>query len=186
MQPPVQVETFKFIPFDWQGVSAVADVTIVFLNLILLASVILAYKSLRESQDTRAADIIIWAVQQMEEIKPDLERLRVASRQCDAWDSEIKTSAQRVSVRLQRLGYMARTGLISKAHFRGMWGMTFVEAWEKLEPWVQQKRKENQEPLAAKDGAFSRIDFEELAQEFRPFVDEIRAKAHNLSRSPSS
>jgi hypothetical protein len=169
---------FNFVPFDWQGVSAIAAVFAVLLNGILLASVIYAYRSLRESQLTRAADVMIWAVSQMEEIKDDLKLLRQASRQIDIWPDDVSLAAQRVSVRLQRLAYMARSGLISKDHFRAMWGLTFVEAWEKLEPWVHKRRTDNGEPRAAKDGAFSRVDFEELALEFREFVDQLRARAN--------
>ncbi len=81
------------------------------------------------------------------------------------WSLEEEAAAQKVSVELQRLAYMANSGLISKTHFKKMWGKTFTDSWIKLEIWVKHKRLKNNEPIELKDGAFSRNDFEKFAME---------------------
>ena len=172
----VAEEVFRFLPFDWQSVSGVADSMMVVLNLILVVSVFYAYRTFRSSEQARTTDILIWAINQMEEIKPDIATVRLIRRPVDAWSAKQKQAAARVSIRLQRLAYMARAGLIEASHFRAMWAITFVDMWDRLAPWIQEVRGSHGEPLTAAAGAFSRVDFELLSLEYRTFVDEMRAK----------
>lgn len=55
--------------------------------------------------------------------------------------------------------------MISKVHFKNMWGRTFVKTWASLETWVKHKRLKNGEPMELKDGGYSRNDFERFSLE---------------------
>lgn len=175
IEQPVE-ELYRFLPFDWSGVSGVADSLIVVLNAILIFSVYQAYRSVRSSENARTTDILIWAISQMEEIKPDIAIVRQITRPLPRWSKAQREAAARVSVRLQRLAYMTRCKLIDPDHFRRMWAITFVDMWDHVAPWVMEVRASHGEPLLAKDGAFSRKDFEELVAEYRPYVDDIRRR----------
>lgn len=140
------------------------------LNVVLIASLIIGYRGIREAATARNADMLVWAIGPIEEVKPDLAVLFDAPvylhRNAEdgveesGWSDAQLEAAQRVSVRLQRLSYLARTGMISKEHLIEMWAPTFVRSWERLEPWVKDLRVSNREPAAIEDGAFSRKDFE--------------------------
>jgi len=176
--------------FDWQGVSGASDVLMVVLNIVLIVSVVVGYRSLRESVLTRDASLLTWAMERMTAIRDDLEMLwRAPSygtmeqiRGVDftsPWPAELEKAAQRVSVELQRLSYLANSGLISKTHFMSMWGPTFARAWISLEPWVKHRRFTNGEPIDLKDGAYSRNDFERFACECAGMQAEGRRRRHN-------
>ena len=162
--------------FDWQGVSGAADALMVLLNVILIASVIVGYKGLKESVLSRDASLLTWAMQRMTDIKEDLEAIQHLTRYgtvadlknprfSSPWVPEMEGAAYRVSIELQRLAYLANAGLISKVHFQRMWGPTFVRAWDVLEVWVKHKRQKKGEPLELSEGAFTRNDFETFAIE---------------------
>jgi hypothetical protein len=158
---------FKFFPIDWQAVAAVANILQAALAAVLLISLLYAYRTIKETQSARHANLLIWAIEQMEQIKEDITTVQNADRNFRSWTDKEQTAAQRVSVRLQRMGYMARCGLIEKRHFRTMWALTFIDMWEKLSEWVKEKRRSNSETAEVADGAYSRADFELLAEEFR-------------------
>lgn len=162
--------------FDWQGVSGVSDALMVLLNVILIVSVIVGYKSLKESVLSRDASLLTWAMERMTVIKEDLDALQnapsygtlqqvMSANFHSPWVKEVEDAAYRVSVELQRLSYLANSGLISKVHFKKMWGPTFVKAWKLLEVWVKHKRLKNGEPIELKDGGYSRNDFETFSAE---------------------
>lgn len=168
--------TINLSQFDWQAVSAVAAVITVLLTAILIATVVVGYRSLKESVLSRDASLLTWAIQRMTEIKEDLDAVRHAPPYgtlsdiksptfVTPWVREVEDAAYRVSVELQRLAYLANSGLISKVHLQKMWGPTFSETWDLLETWVKHKRLTKGEPLELSDGAFSRNDFEKFALE---------------------
>jgi hypothetical protein len=151
-------------PINWSGVSAMADVFLIVINVLLLASIVLGVRSLHETKKSRDADMMTLVLEQIEPIKADM-RLLAQSGTYEAWknNDETKRAAQNISVRLQRLAYMGRTGLINQKHLIEMWGPTFVKQWQTLKPFVQDVRVNNQEPANLEDGAFSRKDFELFA-----------------------
>jgi len=168
--------TVNLSQFDWQAVSAVAAVITVLLTGVLIATVVIGYRSVKESVLSRDAALFTWAIQRMTEIKEDLDTLRHAPPYgalsdikaptfVTPWGPEIEGAAYRVSVELQRLAYLANSGLISKVHLQKMWGPIFAEAWGLLEAWVKHRRLTKREPLELSDGAFSRNDFERFALE---------------------
>lgn len=168
--------TIDLSRFDWQGVSGVSDVLMVMLNVILIVSVIVGYRSLKESVMSRDATLLVWAMERMTAIKRDLRALGDAppygSLQeirspgfTSPWTKDLEKAAYRVSVELQRLSYMANSGLISKVHFRKMWGANIAEAWELLETWVKHRRLTRGEPTEVSEGADTRRDFELFAKE---------------------
>jgi hypothetical protein len=170
--------TVNLSQFDWQAVSAIAAGITVLLNIFIIAMVVVGYRSLRESVLSRDASLLTWAIQRMTEIKEDLDAIRQAPPYgtlsdiklptfVSPWVGELEDAAYRVSVELQRLSYLANSGLISKVHLQKMWGPTFVEAWDLLETWVKHTRLRRGEPLELSDGAFSRNDFEKFALESR-------------------
>ncbi|MFC0444264.1 hypothetical protein ACFOD1_03015 [Pseudidiomarina halophila] len=161
-------------PLDWDGVSAIASVLMLFINLFLLISIIFAYRTIKEEVKNRDSTLLIWAMEEMSKIKPDIHVLKDAGEYASGqlgksthkvkWSGELRAAAQRVSVTMQRLSYMAEADLISKEHFSNMWGPMFADAWNRLEPFVQHKRHLEREPLTLADGAYSRKDFEKFAR----------------------
>jgi hypothetical protein len=163
--------SYNFLPIDWTAIAAIAATIQTLLAILVIISVWYARKSLHESRNSRAAEVLIWAAEQMDAIKPDIARLNAADQDFHKWSAEEEMAANRITVRFQRLGYMARQALIDKGHFRRMWGRDFVVLWAKLGEWVIELRRRNGEPLTVKDGAFSRVDFQLLAEEFAADFD---------------
>ncbi|MCL1038420.1 hypothetical protein L2750_14905 [Shewanella submarina] len=175
MLTELKVELTKF---DWSGVSGVSDVFMVFLSLLLLRGLRHGAKSLKESSLSRDADILRWAMAEMDDLKPKIRVLTDAHkrhRYCDCsgnhvelyvcnWDENELRAAQDVSVKLQRIGYMALHNLISRNHFMNIWGPMFLSTWYALEPWVKHKRIELEEPQLISQGAYSRMYLEQYAK----------------------
>ena len=173
---------FDFLPFDWEGVSAVADVALVLINLLLLASLIMAVKNLKEARKSNTSQILFWAIEQMEEIKEDIVVLQGLKKSYTMWSDAELHSARRVSYRFQRLSYFARNGLIDKRHFKKMWGVQIVKMWALLKDWIVSLRVAAGEPVSAKTGAYLRADFELLANEYQDFVNRLTSATHRTSR----
>lgn len=166
---------FDLSVFDWQAVGATAALITALLTATLIVSVFVGYRNIKEAVLQRDATLLLFAIQQMESIKTDLRRLEeapaygsvaqaVAAGFVSPWDDETESSAQRVSMELQRLGYLVEAGLLSDVHLLRMWGPTFARSWALLEPWVKRLRARKGEPIELADGAFSRGDFERFAQ----------------------
>ncbi|HAG79166.1 hypothetical protein PK34_21345 [Stutzerimonas stutzeri] len=169
----IKIELSKF---DWSGVSGLSDVVMVLLTLVLLAGLKQGAKNIRESSISRDADILRWAMSEMDTLKPQIRLLTDAHKRhnyCglphdpetnpNGWTSQELDAAQVVGVNLQRIGYMALHNLVSRNHFMNIWGPMYLACWYALEPWVKHKRKALNEPVEIKDGAYSRIYFEQYA-----------------------
>lgn len=58
------------------------------------------------------------------------------------WNQEIKDALHKeVSIIMQRMGYMALFGLISKQHFINLWGPMFLASWYSIEWYIKEERK---------------------------------------------
>ena len=70
----LQVELNRF---DWSGVSGISDVVMVFLSILLLIGLRQGSKSIKESSLSRDADILRWAMSEMDELKPKITIITV-------------------------------------------------------------------------------------------------------------
>ena len=52
--------------FDWSGVSGVSDIVMVFLSVLLLFGLRQGAKSIKEPSSSRDADILRWAMSEMD------------------------------------------------------------------------------------------------------------------------
>lgn len=164
--------------FDWSGVSGVSDVIMVFLSILLLVGLRQGAKSIKESSLSRDADILRWAMSEMDELKPKIKIITDAHKRkpfCSCkgkhtkefegnWGKEELDAAQTVGVNLQRIGYMSLHNLISRNHFMNIWGPMYLASWYALESWVKHKRLELDEPQDILDGAYSRMYLEQYAK----------------------
>lgn len=58
------------------------------------------------------------------------------------WSQDIKDALHKeVSIIMQRMGYMALFGLISKQHFINLWGPMFLASWYSIEWYITEERK---------------------------------------------
>lgn len=58
------------------------------------------------------------------------------------WNKDIKDALHKeVSIIMQRMGYMALFGLISKQHFINLWGPMFLASWYSIEWYVTEERE---------------------------------------------
>lgn len=165
---------FKFVPIDWTAIAAIAGFLQAAITALLAISVWYAKKSLQESQSARTAEILMWAAAQMDDIKNDIQMLRSVGPDFRRWNDIERLAAARVSARMQRLAYMARNGLIDKQHLLRMWGPEFTQQWGILSGWVMDVRRRRSEPERVEDGAFTRIDFQMLAEEFARIETRLR------------
>jgi len=163
--------------FDWNGVSGLTNVFMVILTLFLLYGLKQGANNIKESSLSRDADILRWAMTEMDLLKPAIKILTDAHKRSpycsneethlkdfvSDWTKEELTAAQEVSVKLQRIGYMALHNLISRNHFMNIWGPMYLSVWYSLEPWVKHKRLDLGEPLTINEGAYSRIYLEQFA-----------------------
>lgn len=163
--------------FDWNGVSGLTNIMMVILTIFLLYGLRQSANNIKESSLSRDADILRWAMAEMDLLKPAIRVITDAHKNhcfCDCsgehtkdfkcnWSAEDLSAAQEVSVKLQRIGYMALHNLISRNHFMNIWGPMYLSTWYSLEPWVKHKRLDLNEPLSINDGAYSRIYLEQFA-----------------------
>jgi hypothetical protein len=162
---------------DWTAVSTVISFFMLILTALMLVGLYQGSKNIRESTLSRDADILRWAMSDMDLLKPKIRLLTDAHKKqsfCDCseehtmeytskWTAEELAAAQEVSVKLQRIGYMALHNLISRNHFMNIWGPMFLSTWYALESWVKHKRLELEEPITLVEGAYSRIYLEQFA-----------------------
>ena len=171
----LQVELNRF---DWSAVSGISNAVMVVLSILLLAGLRQGSKSIKESSLSRDADILRWAMSEMDELKPHIRTITDAHKRkpfcgCEnehikefesTWGEEELDAAQSVGVKLQRIGYMANQNLISRDHFMNMWGPMYLASWYSLEAWVKHKRLKLDEPQNMSEGAYSRMYFEQYAK----------------------
>ncbi|MDP5145062.1 hypothetical protein ORI98_01225 [Shewanella sp. ULN5] len=163
--------------FDWNGVSGLTNILMVILTGLLLYGLKQGSNNIKESALSRDADILRWAMAEMDLLKPAIRIITEAHKRnayCNCqfkhelefescWSVEELAAAQEVSVKLQRIGYMALHNLISRNHFMNVWGPMYLSIWYSLEAWVIHKRLELNEPAKIEDGAYSRIYLEQFA-----------------------
>ncbi|MCL1099717.1 hypothetical protein [Shewanella gelidii] len=163
--------------FDWNGVSGITNILMVVLTGLLLYGLKQGSNNIKESALSRDADILRWAMSEMDKLKPDIRLITDAHKKhnyCNCpnahqkihecnWDIEELAAAQRVSITMQRIGYMALHNLISRNHFTNLWGPMYLSTWYALEAWVKHKRLDLDEPLSIKEGAYSRMYLEQFA-----------------------
>ncbi|MCL1058832.1 hypothetical protein L2729_12650 [Shewanella gelidimarina] len=163
--------------FDWNGVSGLTNILMVILTGLLLYGLKQGSNNIKESSLSRDADILRWAMAEMDLLKPAIRILTNAHKSrsyCNcpgehikqydcSWSTEELAAAQEVSVKLQRIGYMALHNLISRNHFMNIWGPMYLSIWYSLEAWVKHKRLDLGEPLTIEHGAYSRIYLEQFA-----------------------
>lgn len=66
----------------------------------------------------------------------------------DNWDKKVKDALHKeASIIMQRMGYMALFGLISKQHFINLWGPMFLASWYSIEWYIKEERKKLGENL---------------------------------------
>ena len=170
--------TFKLNTIDWSGISGISDILMVILSVILLLGIRQGAQSIKESSYSRDADILRWAMEEMDKLKPHIRTITNAHKRekfCNCpsdkhsknytstWNEEELSSAQIVSVNLQRIGYMSLHNLVSRNHFMNIWGPMFLSSWYALEGWVKHKRLDLDEPQELADGAYSRMYLEQYA-----------------------
>ncbi len=60
----------------------------------------------------------------------------------ESWDSTVTDVLHtKVSIIMQRMGYMALFGLISKQHFINLWGPMFLASWYSIEWYIKAERE---------------------------------------------
>lgn len=164
--------------FDWSGVSGISDVVMVLLSILLLIGLRQGSKSIKESSLSRDADILRWAMSEMDALKPKIKIITDAHKRkpfCDceaehvtvfesSWTEEELEAAQLVGLNLQRIGYMSLHNLISRNHFMNIWGPMYLASWYALDSWVKHKRLDLDEPQDITDGAYSRMYLEQYAK----------------------
>ena len=152
---------------NWDGVQAIIAFFSTVLTSVLLIGLWQGKKTLSESRNTRDADILRWTMDLMSDLKVDIKIVTDEYKKKGSynknWTKQAKNAANNVSIQLQRIGYMANNDLISKEHFKNLWGPMYLSTWWSLEEWVKLKRVELDEPREIKDGAYSRMYFEEYA-----------------------
>ena len=169
--------TFELSKIDWSGVSGITSIIMVFLSAILLLGIKQGSKNIKEASLSRDADILRWAMSEMDKLKPQIKLITDAHKRhkyCNCkenhtpdyttdWTDEELDATQTVGVNLQRIGYMALHNLISRNHFMNIWGPMYLSSWYALEGWVKHKRLDLNEPLTIENGAYSRMYLEQYA-----------------------
>ncbi|MEX0382549.1 hypothetical protein V6X02_04340 [Spiribacter sp. 1M153] len=106
-------------PIDWSGVSGVADILMVFINIFLLATVWHGIRNIRETRKSRDADMMHLVLEQMNTLKPAIRTLKEKQRHAVIdWDQDEEAcqKAHEITVGLQRVGYLGVAGMINKRH----------------------------------------------------------------------
>jgi len=84
------------------------------------------------------------------------------------WSQDIKDALHKeVSIIMQRMGYMALFGLISKQHFINLWGPIFLASWYSIEWYIKDERKSLNENLDSEDSE-KNLSAEKFIDKFGP------------------
>lgn len=162
---------------DWDGVSGMMDTLMVILTLLLLLGLRQGAQSIDEANHSRNADLLNWAMEEMDKLKPAIKVVTDAHKRVpycrdlidlkdnynSSWSEDELEAAHYVSIGLQRMGYYATHNLVSKKHYLNLWGPLYLSCWYSLEGWVKHKRLTLGEPMDIKYGAYSRMYFEKFA-----------------------
>lgn len=155
---------------DWNAISAIANTCMAVTNILLLISIVIGVSTIRESEKTRAADLIVWANSEIEPYKKQIIEILSFPDSSD-WTTEQRDQAFAVSAKLQTLSYFAVHGMIDRKHLARLWGRTVVEQWETLKPFIFEFRRSKGEPDSASEGAYFRRDLEIYAAFCRGFLN---------------
>lgn len=169
------IERFELASLDWTGVGSLAAVVTILINMLLLASVVVGFQSVREGQNSRTAEILRWAMEQMDKVKGDERTLKSFAQVPYAqWrdDPEALRSAQQVSNAYSRMAYFVNHQLIDVSHFRKLWGVNICLYWLLLEEHILSERRKLGDHETAVKGAFVRSDFETLAGQLITHFDQ--------------
>lgn len=164
---------------DWTGIGALAAIVTIFINLILLASVVVGFQNIREGQNSRTAELLRWAMEQMDKVKDDERKLRdLARRPYASWrdDKNALKSAQAVNNAYSRMAYLANKGLIDIAHFKTLWGVNICVSWFILEEHIKSERRKFSDKEELSKDTIIRPDFNRLAETFIKEFDRENPK----------
>lgn len=159
-------ERLDLSDFDWTGIGALAALLTFAINIALVLTVVVGFRSVREGQVARSAQVLAWATSQMDAVKEDQRLLRESADDFNEWDRKTTEAAFRVANAYQRMCYYARNGLIDIKHFKSMWGINIAIYWLRLENFIKAERKKRNDWPTAEAGAYLRADFEAIALEF--------------------
>jgi hypothetical protein len=146
----------KFLSENSSVVSALASLTLAFYAGFQLGAM---RKDVKESKNSRDAQIMITVFEMMDSIKAERASLYKYPDDFRKWTKEQSEKAYRISVILERAAYFAISGLANKKHFFQMYGGVFVRSWKKLSTFIESEIR-SKDSLGAK---LSRCHFEQLA-----------------------
>ncbi|MCO6386209.1 hypothetical protein [Aliihoeflea sp. 40Bstr573] len=173
------IERIDLANLDWTGVGSLAAIVTILINLVLLASVVVGFQTVREGQNTRTAELMRWAMEQMDKVKDDERVVKTFSTTpYSTWknDPAATRSAQQVTNAYSRMAYFVNHQLVDISHFRKLWGVNICLYWLLLEEHICSEREKFSDKKTAGEGAFVRSDFELLAHRLIAHFDRTNPK----------
>jgi hypothetical protein len=81
------------------------------------------------------------------------------------WKDKDRELADDICVWLERIAYLAESGLVDKEYLFKNYALVFVKCWQRLEDFIRDDRERFGHPRTVENGALRRRHFEILANE---------------------
>jgi len=140
---------------------------------LLNGQVRLMRNDLRESIITREANVVLYVLQKMDNLRDSWHELYKLPQDHKVWSEKQKKLADHVCVRLQQMAYLAVIGLFDKRYLADNYGGVFVKCWMKLEGFVKDYRISCGEPPTIEEGAFQRRHLEVFVRESKKYMEKF-------------
>ncbi|MCC7167786.1 MAG: hypothetical protein IT565_09455, partial [Rhodospirillales bacterium] len=154
--------------------TAVATVFNCFGIFFLGYQVFLGKKMANSTAIQSQADLMIFAIKEIDDLKIYRDILRNAPNDIEKWTADHEVAADLMGRKLNNLSYLATGGLLDKKHFMDNYGGVFVLSWYKIEPFIRKYRRLRGEPETIKKdstgGALQRKWLEIFSKECEDYL----------------
>ena len=125
---------------------------------------------LQELSLSRNADVILRVFEVMDALRPKWHELYSLPSNHNNWNDSQKQLADHIGTQLQRVAYLAVTGLVDSKYIKESYPRVFYQCWSILENFIKDYREKCGEPRELKKGVFQqRMHFEIFALECRDY-----------------
>lgn len=144
--------------------------------LVVVVAAVYAYRQVRESRDTRRADITLKLLERLNDEKSTMRRRRmfqvVAKRIRRPRERDERLLSQ-VANEYHAIGYVLKLGLIDRHVILGLHYAAVCRAWRVMEPWILEQRRVRG-TLYAEYFEYLRNEAKEYMRESRPLEYEAQ------------
>lgn len=134
----------------------------------------LVHKDVGESKISRNATVVLYILEKMDELREKWHALYALPQDHRTWNARQKELADYVCMNLQRMAFLAESGLFHNRYLLENYAGVFHKCWQKLEGFVRDYREACNEPCTIEKGALQRRHLETFAQKYGEYLKRFR------------